>query len=209
MENYISIAHAAESEIEIKKSVFIGNSEIVKTKEEAEDFIASIRAKHPDARHICFAYLLRSGGISRISDDGEPQGTAGLPMLESIKKAGVCDVAVTVTRYFGGILLGAAGLCRAYTSACAEAIKLGGICEYAPFEKISVCCEYGDYPKIENATKKLGARVSAPVFENNVRFELFIESEKAERLISEITDISAARAKTEKLGEEMRQAQLA
>ncbi len=196
-ESYISVAKASESRLEIKKSVFIGNAKSVSTKDEAEDFIKEIRNRHPDARHICFAYLLRSGGLSRMSDDGEPQGTAGLPMLEIIKKNGVTDIVVTVTRYFGGILLGASGLCRAYGSACADAIKLGGISKFIRFAKVNVKAGYADYPKIENEIKRSGAICEPPVFSDAVSAVFFIEEEKARRICSAIKEITAARASAE------------
>ena len=195
-EAYVSLAQSAESRLEIKKSIFIGNAVSVSTQKDAEDFIASIRKKHPDARHCCFAYLIRNGGISRISDDGEPQGTAGLPMLEIIKKSGVCDVAVTVTRYFGGILLGASGLCRAYGAACAEAIRLGGAVEFTEYDLLECVCDYGDFPKIEYEIKKAGFPAAAPVFSDRVTISFMCKCENTEKISRLICDISSSRAKT-------------
>lgn len=204
METYTSIAHSAETVTEIKKSVFIGNAVCVSEKEDADRFIDEIRSRHPDARHCCYAYILRKGGFSKASDDGEPQGTAGLPMLEILKKNGVTDVAVTVTRYFGGILLGAAGLVRAYTSACAEAVKAGGICVYTEFAEIRIDTEYGDFPKIENELRKLGAITESPIFTDRVSVKAYVEADKASRILTVIKDVSASRAKAETVGTQMR-----
>lgn len=200
-DEYISVREAAEAELEIKKSVFIANARPVTSSEEAEEFIRTVRSLHEDARHVCFAYILRSGGISKYSDDGEPQGTAGMPMLEILKKNGLCDTAVTVTRYFGGILLGASGLVRAYGSACALAVEKGGICKYALFAKLKLKASFKDYPKAEYELRRIGARLEAPIFTSEVELEFYTERENAPSVISRLADMSAARIKCEITGE--------
>lgn len=201
-EEYISLREEAETELEIKRSVFIGNARPVTSAEEAEEFIREVRSRHEDARHVCFAYVLRSGGVSKYSDDGEPQGTAGVPMLEVLKKNGLCDTAVTVTRYFGGILLGAAGLVRAYTNSCAMAIEKGGICKYGVFARLRLYASFKDYPKAEYELRRIGARLDAPIFASDVELTFYIENEKADSVISRLADMSAARIKCEKISEE-------
>lgn len=114
MQEYVTIYAPAEDEFVERKSRFIGAIAPVQTEEEAQAWIAQVRQQHRDATHNTYAYILRNG-IKRYSDDGEPQGTAGVPMLDCIEKEGLVDVAVVVTRYFGGILLGAGGLVRAYS----------------------------------------------------------------------------------------------
>ncbi len=201
-EEYISIRESAEAELEIKRSVFIGNAVPVTSAEQAEEFIRTVRARHQDARHVCFAYILRNGGISKYSDDGEPQGTAGMPMLEILKKNGLCDTAVTVTRYFGGILLGASGLVRAYGNACAAAVEKGGICKYQTFARLKLNASFKDYPKAEYELRKAGVRLDTPIFSGDVELTFYIEKEKADSIISRLADMSAARIKCEKTGEE-------
>ena len=201
-DEYISVRETAETELEIKRSVFIGNVSPVTSAEEAEEFIRKVRARHEDARHVAFAYVLRSGGVSKYSDDGEPQGTAGMPMLEILKKNGLCDTAVTVTRYFGGILLGASGLVRAYGNACAMAIEKGGICKYGLFTKLKLNASFKDYPKAEYELRRIGARLDAPIFSGEVEVTFYIEKDKADSVISRLANMSAARIRCEKISEE-------
>ena len=119
--NYFTVSQPAEDSFIEKRSEFIGYIAPVATNEQAVDFINQIRAKHRKAKHNVYAYILRQDNISRYSDDGEPQGTAGMPVLEVLKKRGLTDVCVVVTRYFGGILLGGGGLVRAYSHAASLA----------------------------------------------------------------------------------------
>ena len=113
---YIRVKNSIEKEITIEKSRFICYTKMVETEEDAKVFVDGIRKKHPFATHNCYAYVVERGNIARFSDDGEPQGTAGIPMLEVLKNRNLKDTAVVVTRYFGGIKLGAGGLVRAYSS---------------------------------------------------------------------------------------------
>ena len=145
-------------ELEEKRSVFIGYAASVSNEEDAKKFISRIKAKHHDARHNCSAYLLRSGEM-RYSDDGEPQGTAGIPILEVIKKSGIVDVVVVVTRYFGGILLGAGGLVRAYSSAAAGVLSEAKKADYQKCTSFSVCIDYPLYDKLTRIFQNNGVRV--------------------------------------------------
>lgn len=125
-ESYRSIAEPGDVSIEIERSRFIGAARRVTSEEEAQAFIASVRAEHPAATHVVWAYIIGPAGLSmRASDDGEPQGTAGIPSLEVLKKEGLTDVVLATVRYFGGVKLGAGGLIRAYTRAAAEAVRAG------------------------------------------------------------------------------------
>ena len=135
---YTTVRQEASAEFTEKKSVFIGHAKPVKSDAEAMEFVAKIKEKYKDARHNCYAYYLNSGVLARYSDDNEPQGTAGMPILEVIKKSGVNDCVVAVTRYFGGILLGAGGLVRAYSTAAGLAIEAAGVVTYEEYEVYSL-----------------------------------------------------------------------
>ena len=123
MESYVTIHHYGSFEYEDRKSIFIGEAFPVTSEEEALAFIDSIKKKYPDARHHVYAYLVRDNSIMRFSDDGEPQGTAGMPVLDIIRKNGLTDTVIVVTRYFGGTLLGAGLLTRSYLNSTKEVIK--------------------------------------------------------------------------------------
>ncbi|KEO83305.1 YigZ family protein [Tumebacillus flagellatus] len=135
----------------IKKSRFIGYATPVQSEEEALEFIASLQKKHWDATHNCYAYVFGPHDeVQKASDDGEPSGTAGKPILEVIKKEELHNVAVVVTRYFGGIMLGAGGLIRAYSSGCVAALHAAGIVTRILFQEIAIDIDYTWYGKIEN-----------------------------------------------------------
>ena len=134
-----TVARSAEAEIEEKRSVFITAVKRVATEEEAAAFVKERKKAHPDARHTVFAYVLRKGA-ARYSDDSEPTGTAGMPTLEAIRRAGLEDVVVATTRYFGGILLGAGGLTRTYGAAAHAGLAAAGVAEYVPFEYYALDC---------------------------------------------------------------------
>ena len=127
MTEYYIPTRAAESEFVEKRSRFIGYIKPVETEAEARAFVEEIKKRHYDARHNCWCYLLREGGVVRYSDDGEPQGTAGQPMLGVFEKEGITDLVCVVTRYFGGILLGTGGLLRAYTKGAKDALDAAGV----------------------------------------------------------------------------------
>jgi uncharacterized YigZ family protein len=129
----------------------------VSTEEEAVAFIAEIRSKHWDARHNVYAYSLRKGNLSRYSDDGEPSGTAGLPVLDVITKNGVTDVCVVVTRYFGGVLLGKGGLVRAYAQGAKLALAAGGVITMQSCRLCSLCCNYNQYGKVSATVMRQAA----------------------------------------------------
>lgn len=148
MEPYLTISKVADSELVEKKSRFIAHAAPVTTVEEAETFIAEIKKLYRDASHNVFAYNLRSGN-TRYSDDGEPSGTAGMPSLEVLRKLKVVDACVVVTRYFGGVLLGASGLVRAYGSAAAQGIKAAELIIMKPCLSLLVSCDYSSFEKLK------------------------------------------------------------
>lgn len=147
---YITIRSFGEDSFEEKKSEFIGYAKRVESEEEAKAFVAEIKDKHKQARHNCWAYVIGENmGLQRYSDDGEPQGTAGIPILEVMKKSGITDCAIVVTRYFGGVLLGAGGLTRAYTKGASIALKAGGVVEKVKGGKVSIVIEYDMLGKVQ------------------------------------------------------------
>lgn len=146
----------AEASFTEKKSEFIGYAARVETEEAAKSFIERIRRKHSDATHNCYAYLLKDSGLSRFSDDGEPGGTAGMPILEVVKREGVCDVCIVVTRYFGGILLGAGGLVRAYAKGAKMALDAAGTATFVPYTAFTTQVDYAGYEKVMHELAKYG-----------------------------------------------------
>src|SRR5690625_4540546 len=148
--SYLTVKNYGKHEINIQKSRFIGYVQRVETEEEAQEFIRKIQKKHHDATHNCFAYIIgENDQIQKANDDGEPSGTAGIPILEVIKRQNLKNTAVVVTRYFGGIKLGAGGLIRAYGKSTAEAIKATGIVKRQFMQGIAVKVDYSLIGQLE------------------------------------------------------------
>ncbi len=177
-----------------KKSRFISYVARVEDEDEAKEFIASIKKKHSDATHNCYAYVLKGTEIARFSDDGEPQGTAGMPILEVIKREGVVGVCVVVTRYFGGILLGAGGLVRAYANGAKIGIDKAGVSEFCSHVTFDFAVSYGDYEKVlrdldKNAVLNIGAD-----FAENVVFHLSCAEENYENFCKYALDLTGGKS---------------
>lgn len=189
---YKSVSNENTFEFEEKRSTFIGYIAPVKTEDEAKAFIKKIKAKHHDARHNCHAYVLRDG-VMRYSDDGEPQGTAGIPILEVIKKNDIVDVVVVVTRYFGGILLGAGGLVRAYSSAAAGAISTSVIASYIKCTKFKIEIEYPLYDKISKYLSDNNVRVSDIEYNEKISLTCLISADEYDSFNIRFIDFSNAR----------------
>lgn len=191
MQEYTTILASAEDEFVERKSRFIGHIAPVETEEEAMAFIAQIKQQHRDATHNTYAYILKNG-IKRYSDDGEPQGTAGVPMLDCIEKEGLVDVAVVVTRYFGGILLGAGGLVRAYSHGAKIAVdaaqrKLMTTCALLGME-----LDYSFYGKLNYILPKYICRVEQLDFGAVVSMKVLFKQDQCEAFVKEVTEMSAA-----------------
>ena len=199
--SYKTLKSEAAFSLTEKKSEFIGYCAPVKTEEEAIAFVNSIKKKHSDARHNVYAYVLREGYKERFSDDGEPHGTAGMPVLDSIRKAGLTDTAVVVTRYFGGILLGTGGLVCAYTAAAVGALAEGGTAEVGEFSLISVKAGYSEYQKLMPLISASGARIKDSDFGSDVRLTLMVIKSDSERFIADMTDATNGRVLFELCGE--------
>lgn len=198
---YITVRNTSEFTIVEKKSEFIGVCAPVTTEEEAIAFVNSVKKKHSAARHNVYAYVLRANNTQRFSDDGEPHGTAGMPVLDAIRKAGITDAAVVVTRYFGGILLGTGGLVRAYTAAASGAVKEAGIAEVGDFSIISLKANYSDYQKIMPIVSAFSARVEDSDFALDVVMTLLVRAEQETQFLSELTESTNGRVNATKLGQ--------
>ena len=190
MESYKTLEKSSSDEFIVKKSRFIGYAAPVKTNDEAVAFINSIKAKHRDATHNVYAYCLREGQIRRYSDDGEPQGTAGLPVLDVLLKEGVTDCAVVATRYFGGILLGASGLVRAYTNTAKIGIDSAGIITMASCKIAELTCDYNFYGRLTPLIAQAGGIVENTEYADNVTVTFRIHEAAYEKLSLDIIDKS-------------------
>ncbi len=197
---YVTVARRAETEFEEKRSIFICNVAPVKTEEEAMEFIKSIKKKYPDATHNVWAYLLCGEIVARYSDDGEPQGTAGVPALEAIRKSGVTDVAVVITRYFGGIMLGAGGLVRAYSHGASLAVEAGEIIVYEEYTEFRVKLSYSDYQKFSAETKKLELIVDGTDFSDFVFVSAAVKSTLFDGVLDKVNEMFAGRVLLEEKG---------
>ncbi len=200
-EQYTTVKHEGHSDFEENRSVFIGHAAPVKSEEEALAFIKQLKKQYSDATHNCYAYLLNGGLVARYSDDGEPQGTAGVPMLEAIRKSGVCDVCVVVTRYFGGILLGAGGLIRAYSRGVSVALETAEIVTYEPYCEYELRCGYSEYQKYSNILTNENAIIDGTDFEADVCVHFAVKRDFAEKLLERINEIGNGRDIPIKLGE--------
>lgn len=174
-----------------KKSRFIGSCKPVTTEQEALEFIAQKKSQYWDATHNVYAYILREGGIMRFSDDGEPQGTAGIPVLDTLKKAGVVDTVVVATRYFGGILLGGGGLVRAYSHTAGLALAAAGRCVRRLCAVGTLTCDYAQYGAAAALIPACGGAVEDTVFADTVTLRWSIPTEQTATLQAALTEQSA------------------
>ncbi|MFX3635109.1 MAG: YigZ family protein [Candidatus Pristimantibacillus sp.] len=195
LERYSTIRQQDSGEIVIKKSRFIGYAKPVETEEEAIAFIDEIKRMHRSATHNCSAYLVgERDQHQKASDDGEPSGTAGKPILEVIKHKGLKNVAVVVTRYFGGIMLGAGGLVRAYTDGAVAGIEAAGEIVKVLHREVFVNVDYTWYGKLENELHGRGTRVGGTEFTDQVIVKCLPEVSQAEAFITWMTDLTQGQA---------------
>ncbi len=200
----VSIAREVTVEMEERKSVFLGHAKPVSTEEEAKAFIAEKKAEYADATHNVYAYLLSGGAIARFSDDGEPQGTAGMPVLNVLKMSGASDLVVVVTRYFGGILLGAGGLVRAYGASARQAVEEAGIAVYEEFALVRITVSYSDYQKLTVALPKLHISEEGADFGEEVAVMAALEADRVEELQSLVVEMTNGKGTVEIMGHEER-----
>ena len=192
MDFYKTIADKAEASFIERKSEFIGYLCPTQSEEQAISFISEVRAKHRKATHNVYAYILREQNITRYSDDGEPQGTAGVPVLDILQKEGLYDICCVVTRYFGGIMLGAGGLVRAYSHGAKLAIESAQILHMRLCNTLRIEVEYNLYDRIshEFALPTLGVRVLDTVFTENVTITLLVSVDGCDALIKTLTEVT-------------------
>lgn len=186
-------AKTAEKQIIIERSRFIGKVFTVKTEDEAREYINSVKKEHPFATHNCYAYVAERGAIARFSDDGEPQGTAGMPMLEVLKNRGLSDTLVVITRYFGGIKLGAGGLVRAYSSTAAAALDEAGVEELRPSNVIKVVVAYDKYSAFLKFCEKRTIITTDTAYGENVEITVAVPTEDAAEFKEKLTDFMAGK----------------
>ncbi len=201
MKEYITVENRYSEEYIINKSRFIGYCAPVTTQEQAVEFINEIRKRHSDATHNVYAYMIRTPEYSRYSDDGEPQGTAGMPVLDVIKKSGLTDVCIVVTRYFGGILLGAGGLVRAYSHSAKIAATGAKIITMSPCSVLKVTCDYGFYGKLTTLVPEFGGITENTDFAENVTLVFRLPSKNEEGFVKQLTEESFGKVFAEKIGE--------
>lgn len=182
----------AQIEFTEKKSLFIGYSTIVKNEDEALSIIKQKKKEYADATHNVYAYII-GDSIARYSDDNEPQGTAGMPVLNSIRMSGLTDVLVVVTRYFGGILLGAGGLVRAYSTSASMALEAGGVTVYEEYTVMRLNCSYSDYGKTVTELASADAIIDSTDFADEVSIEFAVKEEIKDTFLERIKDVFAGR----------------
>lgn len=204
MTEYLVPAAPAVAEFMEKRSRFIGRVWPVESEEMARAHIAQMKAEHHDARHNCWCYLLREGGVVRYSDDGEPQGTAGQPMLEVFRREGVENVCCVVTRYFGGILLGAGGLLRAYTRSAKDALDAAGIAVVRRWILLGLRCPYPLFDRMKLEVEALGGVVDEVSYGADVSLQLLLPEEKTAAFSARVTELTAGGVLPEPLGERFR-----
>ena len=201
MDSYITVHHRSKFEFEDRKSVFIGEVLPVSTEAEALSFLDSVKKKYPDARHHVYAYVLRDNAIMRFSDDGEPQGTAGMPILDIIRKKGLTNIAIVVTRYFGGTLLGTGGLVHAYSASALGAIEAAEVITYDLYTEVSFKVSYSDYQKLQMLFSEFEFRVEDTSFLTDVEIVGRVVKTKLGDFEKKLTETTSGRSKLEILGE--------
>ena len=189
-DSFRTIKDEAVGELEEKKSRFIASLVPVSDEEQAIAHINRIKSENRKARHNVYAYILRDGNISRYSDDGEPQGTGGVPVLETLRGAELTDVCVVVTRYFGGILLGTGGLARAYSGACKAAVENARIMEICRCSRFDFDCSYDLYGRIGSLIAEFGGKILREDFADSVSMSVIVKSELTSGFAEKLTNAS-------------------
>ena len=201
---YRTILNEASDEFIERKSRFIGYIKPVTTQEEAVSFINEIKSKHWDATHNVYAYVLREGQVRRYSDDGEPQGTAGIPVLDVLLKENVTDCVVVATRYFGGTLLGAGGLVRAYSHTAKIAVDAGQVITMKLCKVLKVTCDYNFYGRLNSFIPEMGGVIDDTEFADNVTVTFNLPVGDVASFDAKLVDMSFGKFHTEEIGEEFK-----
>ena len=203
MSEYFIPAGAGEAEFVEKRSSFLGHVRYVETEDEAKAFVTEMKKKFYDARHNCWCYIIKDGAV-RYSDEGEPQGTAGIPMLEVLKREGVTNVVCVVTRYFGGVLLGTGGLLRAYTKSAKDALNAAGICVVRRWVKAEIACSYAMLERLKTECTAIGGVVADIEYSAEVCLKLLLPEDKADAFSQRTADVTAGASELEITGEEFK-----
>ena len=203
MSEYFIPAGAGEAEFVEKRSSFLGHVRYVETEDEAKAFVTEMKKKFYDARHNCWCYIIKDGAV-RYSDDGEPQGTAGIPMLEVLKREGVTNVVCVVTRYFGGVLLGTGGLLRAYTKSAKDALNAAGICVVRRWVRAEIACSYAMLERLKTECTAIGGVVADIEYSAEVCLKLLLPEDKADAFSQRTADVTAGASELEITGEEFK-----
>lgn len=201
---YRTISKSASDEFVEKKSRFIGYIKPVTTQTEAVAFINEIKSKHWDATHNVYAYVLREGQTRRYSDDGEPQGTAGIPVLDVLLKEELTDCVVVATRYFGGTLLGTGGLVRAYSHTAKIAVEAGEVITMKLCKVLKVCCDYNFYGRLNSLIPELGGIIEDTDFADTVTVTFKMPVDDVAEFDKKLVDLSFGKFKSEEIGEEFK-----
>lgn len=208
MSQYRTIKYTSCDEYIIKRSRFIGYAKPVATQEQAMEFINSIKSKHWDATHNVYAYVLRDGQTRRYSDDGEPQGTAGVPVLDVLLKEELADCAVVVTRYFGGIMLGAGGLVRAYSHSAKIAVDACKIISMSLCVNAKFSCDYTFYGRVPSLIAEFGGTCDNAEFSNDVMVDFKIPKDIYYEFEKKLVDISCGKVNSTILSEQYAEVKL-
>ena len=203
LDEYLVPTGFGEDEFVEKKSRFIGRIWLVETEEEALARIAEMKKQHYDATHNCWAYIIKDGAV-RFSDDGEPGGTAGMPMLQVLQREGLYNVVCVVTRYFGGILLGAGGLVRAYTKGAKIAVDAAGKSMKRVWTVLYVPCPYTYYDRVKLLVAECDGIIRDTQFGAEVELELLFAENVADQFLEKLTDMTAATVEGMETGKEYR-----
>ena len=201
MTSYLMPAGYGAGEYVEKRSRFIGQLWPVESEAEALERIAAVKREHYDARHNCFAYIVREGGVVRYGDDGEPQGTAGQPILAVLNGAGLTNVCCTVTRYFGGVLLGTGGLVRAYTAAAKAALADAGVQQMALWVGRRLRCPYPMFERLRRLVEAQEAVIEDTDYGADVVLDVLVRADKAEAFGEALRELSAGGIVPEETGE--------
>ena len=201
MDEYLVPTQFGEDEFYEKKSHFIGRAWPVETEEEALERIQQMKKKHYDATHNCWAYIIKDGAV-RFSDDGEPGGTAGMPMLQVLQREGLYNIVCVVTRYFGGILLGAGGLVRAYTKGAKIAVDAAGKSMKRVWTVVYLPCPYTFYERVKLLVEEFGGIIRETEFGAEVELELLFPEANVQPFFEKLTDMTSGTVEGMETGQE-------
>ena len=203
MESYITVSGESVGEYSEKRSRFIATLRHTETEEQAAAFLAEMRSKYWDARHNCYAYSMSGGTLKRFSDDGEPHGTAGQPILDIIDGSGLTDIMIVVTRYFGGVLLGPGGLVRAYSAAAREAVANANRVKMTPCTVYKASCGYSELERLTKLIGDCGGSLENTVYTENVELAFYLENSCCEDFLLKLKETFAARITAEEITQKM------